>query len=110
MICPARRSTAPSRIELGSLRIQPVEFVKIATALALARVMSNYSFSINRFGDLLRVGVIVGIPMLLTILQNDTGSGIVLGAFLFVLYREGLNKWLCIRFCSSLRSSSFRSC
>ena len=45
---------------------------------------------------LLRVGVIVGIPMLLTILQNDTGSGIVLGAFLFVLYREGLNKWLCI--------------
>ena len=58
--------------------------------------MSNYSFSINRFGDLLRVGVIVGIPMLLTILQNDTGSGIVLGAFLFVLYREGLNKWLCI--------------
>ena len=83
---------AKSWIELGSLRIQPVEFVKIATALALARVMSNYSFSINRFGDLLRVGVIVGIPMLLTILQNDTGSGIVLGAFLFVLYREGLNK------------------
>ena len=32
----------------------------------------------------------------ITILQNDTGSGIVLGAFLFVLYREGLNKWLCI--------------
>ena len=87
---------AKSWIELGSLRIQPVEFVKIATALALARVMSNYSFSINRFGDLLRVGVIVGIPMLLTILQNDTGSGIVLGSFLFVLYREGLNKWLCI--------------
>ena len=87
---------AKSWIELGSLRIQPVEFVNLATALALARVMSNYSFSINRFGDLLRVGVIVGIPMLLTILQNDTGSGIVLGAFLFVLYREGLNKWLCI--------------
>ena len=87
---------AKSWIELGSLRIQPVEFVKIATALALARVMSNYSFSINRFGDLLRVGVIVGIPMLLTILQNDTGSGIVPGAFLFVLYRDGLNKWLCI--------------
>ena len=87
---------AKSWIELGSLRIQPVEFVKIATALALARAMSNYSFSIHRFGDLLRVGVIIGIPMLLTILQNDTGSGIVLGAFLFVLYREGLNKWLCI--------------
>ena len=87
---------AKAWFEFGSLRVQPVEFAKIATALALARVMSEYSFSINRFGDLLRVGVIVGIPMLLTILQNDTGSGIVLGAFLFVLYREGLNKWLCI--------------
>ena len=87
---------AKSWIELGSFRIQPVEFVKIATALALARVMSNYSFSINRAGDLLRVGFIIGLPMLLTILQNDTGSGVVLGAFLFVLYREGLNKWLCI--------------
>ena len=59
--------------------------------------MSNYSFSINRFGDLLRVGVIVGIPMLLTILQNDTQvRASMLGASLFVLYREGLNKWLCI--------------
>ena len=87
---------AKAWIGVGSFPIQPIEFVKIATALALARIMSNYSFSINRFGDLLRVGLLIGLPMLLTILQNDTGSGIVLGAFLFVLYREGLNKWLCI--------------
>ena len=87
---------AKSWIELGSLRIQPVEFVKIATALALARVMSNYSFSINRPGDLFKVGVVICIPLFIIILQNDTGSGIVLGSFLFVLYREGLNKWLCI--------------
>lgn len=87
---------AKSWIELGSFRVQPIEFVKIATALALARIMSNYSFSINRPGDLLRVGIIIGLPMLLAVLQNDTGSGIVLGSFLFVLYREGLNKWLCI--------------
>ena len=87
---------AKSWIELGSLRIQPVEFVKIATALALARVMSNYSFSINRAGDLMKVAVVICIPLFIIILQNDTGSGIVLGSFLFVLYREGLNKWLCI--------------
>ena len=36
------------------------------------------------------------VPLFIIILQNDTGSGIVLGSFLFVLYREGLNKWLCI--------------
>ena len=58
--------------------------------------MSAYSFSINRPGDLFKVGVVICIPLFIIILQNDTGSGIVLGSFLFVLYREGLNKWLCI--------------
>ncbi|WP_418409727.1 rod shape-determining protein RodA [Alistipes sp.] len=87
---------AKAWFEFGSLRVQPVEFVKIATALALARVMSAYSFSINRPGDLFKVGVVICIPLFIIILQNDTGSGIVLGSFLFVLYREGLNKWLCI--------------
>ena len=87
---------AKAWFEFGSLRVQPVEFVKIATALALARVMSAYSFSINCPGDLFKVGVVICIPLFIIILQNDTGSGIVLGSFLFVLYREGLNKWLCI--------------
>ena len=58
--------------------------------------MSEYSFSINRAGDLMKVAVVICIPLFIIILQNDTGSGIVLGSFLFVLYREGLNKWLCI--------------
>ncbi|MEG2613513.1 MAG: rod shape-determining protein RodA [Alistipes sp.] len=82
--------------EFGSFRVQPVEFVKIATALALARVMSEYSFSISRLNDLVKVGFVICLPLLIIIFQNDTGSGIVLGSFLFVLYREGLNKWLCI--------------
>lgn len=87
---------AKAWFEFGSFRVQPVEFVKIATALALARVMSDYSFSINRTGDLIKVGIVICIPLFIIILQNDTGSGIVLGSFLFVLYREGLNKWLCV--------------
>ena len=87
---------AKAWFEFGSVRVQPVEFAKIATALALARVMSNYSFSINRPGDLFKVALVICIPLLIIILQNDTGSGIVLCSFLFVLYREGLNKWLCI--------------
>ena len=87
---------AKAWFEFGSFRVQPVEFAKIATALALARVMSEYSFSINRAGDLFRVGVVICIPLFIIILQNDTGSGVVLGSFLFVLYREGLNKRLCI--------------
>lgn len=87
---------AKAWFELGSMRWQPVEVVKIATALALARLMSEYSFSIQRAGDLVKVGVLLCVPLLIIVLQNDTGSGIVLGSFLFVLYREGLNKWLCI--------------
>ena len=87
---------AKAWFEFGSVRVQPVEFVKIATALALARAMSTYSFSINRSGDLMKVGMIICLPLMIIVLQNDTGSGVVLGSFLFVLYREGLNKWLCI--------------
>ena len=89
---------AKAWIELGFFSLQPVELVKIATALAMARVMSSYSFSISRFGDLLRVATIIALPLLIIILQNDTASGIVLCSFIFVLYREGLNKWLCIPF------------
>lgn len=89
---------AKAWIEFGFFSLQPVELVKIATALAVARVMSSYSFSISRFSDLLRVATIIALPLLIIILQNDTGSGIVLCSFIFVLYREGLNKWICIPF------------
>ncbi|MBO7282309.1 MAG: rod shape-determining protein RodA, partial [Alistipes sp.] len=85
---------AKAWFELGSVRLQPVEFVKIATALMMARVMSDYAFNINRFIDLLKVAAIILIPFLIIVLQNDTGSGLVLGAFLFVLYREGLTKYV----------------
>ena len=101
---------AKSWIELGSLRIQPVEFVKIATALALARVMSNYSFSINRFGDLLRVGVIVGIPMLLTILQTTPVRASCWVHSSSSSTAKDSTSGSASRFCSSLRSSSFRTC
>ena len=82
--------------EFGPVRIQPAEFAKIATALAMARMMSNYSFSIHNIKHLCRVAMIILLPFVIILLQNDTGSGVVLGSFLFVLYREGLNKWLCI--------------
>lgn len=87
---------AKAWFELGPMRWQPVEVVKIATALALARLMSEYSFSISNPGNLVRVGFLLLVPLAIIVMQNDTGSGIVLGSLLFVLYREGLNKWLCI--------------
>mgnify|MGYP001522105216 CR=1 FL=1 len=84
---------AKAWFQFGSVRIQPVEFAKIAVALAVARMMSGYSFSINRAGDLFRLAALLILPLGIIVLQNDTGSGVVLGSFLFVFYREGLNKW-----------------
>ena len=87
---------AKAWLHFGGFRVQPMEFAKIAIALAVARFMSEYSFSISRAGDLFRLAAIILVPFGIVILQNDTGSGIVLGSFLFVLFREGLNKWICI--------------
>lgn len=87
---------AKAWFEFGTFRFQPAEFAKIATALAVARLMSNYTFSIKRIGNLIRVASIILLPLAIIIMQNDTGSGVVLCSFIMVLYREGLNKWLCI--------------
>lgn len=80
----------------GGFVVQPVEFTKITVALAVARLMSNYNYSIKKMGDMIHVGFIILLPLCIIILQNDTGSGVVLCSFIFVLYREGLNKWICI--------------
>ena len=85
---------AKAWFEFGGMRVQPVEFAKIATALMMARVMSDYSFNIRRLPDLVKVGSVICLPLGIIILQNDTGSGLVLCSFLFVLYREGLSKYL----------------
>jgi rod shape determining protein RodA len=85
---------ATAWFEIGSIRVQPVEFVKIATALMLARVMSDYSFSMNRIRDLVKVALVIFIPIAIIVTQNDTGSALVLCSFLFVCIREGLTKYL----------------
>ncbi|MBO5830528.1 MAG: rod shape-determining protein RodA [Alistipes sp.] len=81
-------------LKFGSIKVQPVEFAKIATALMLARVMSDYSFNINRLKDLFKVAGVILIPLAIIILQNDTGSGLVLCSFLFVFIREGITKFI----------------
>ena len=87
---------ARSWIVMGPVAIQPTEFVKFTTALALARYMSSYTFDIRKMHDLLRIGLLLGIPVLIVMLQNDTGSALVYGSFLFMLYREGFNGWVYI--------------
>ena len=83
-------------LDIGGFRLQPMELAKITIALATARIMSVYNFSINKVGDLFRVAAILLVPMGIAVLQNDTGSGLVLCSFLFMFYREGLNNWICV--------------
>ena len=82
---------ARSWFEFGGIRIQPAEFGKFATCLAIANIMSRHSFKVMRLSSLLLIGVILAIPAGLIILQNDTGSALVYSSFILVLYREGLH-------------------
>lgn len=84
---------ATSWYAIGSMTIQPSEFAKAATALAVAKYISDLNTNINNFKDLINTILIISIPAILVILQNDTGSTIVYGAFFFVLFREGLPKY-----------------
>ncbi len=83
---------ATSWYAIGGMTIQPSEFAKFATALAVAKYLSDLNTNIKDFKDQIRVFAIILTPALLVLLQNDTGSTIVYGAFFFVLYREGLPK------------------
>ena len=84
---------ATSWYAIGGMTIQPSEFAKTATALAVAKYISDLNTNINSFKDQIRTFVIIIIPAILVLLQNDTGSTIVYAAFFFVLYREGLPKY-----------------
>ncbi len=75
----------------GSFRIQPAEFAKFATALALARYMSTFEFKLQNLKSLLMIGLIIFLPAALILLQNDTGSALVYFSFVLVLFREGLS-------------------
>jgi len=82
---------AKSWIQIGSFSLQPSEFMKMATSLALARYISSYNFKMHSWKSLLILAGIIFLPVGFIFLQNDTGSALVFGVFLLVLYREGLN-------------------
>lgn len=80
-----------SWIEIGSFRLQPAELAKFATSLALASYLGRTHVNIESFSTKMVVGVILGIPPVLILIQNDTGSAMVYAAFILVLFREGLS-------------------
>ena len=79
-----------SWLVIGPLRLQPAEFAKFATALALAKLMSIYGYDIHKWKHFVAALVIIILPMIFIVLQHETGSALVYTAFFLMLYREGM--------------------
>jgi rod shape determining protein RodA len=84
-----------SWIEIGGFRMQPAEFAKFGTALALARFLSGYNINFEKDRKVQYISAaIIMAPMIIILLQNETGSTLVFTSFILVLFREGLSGWI----------------
>ena len=79
-----------SWLVLGPLRLQPAEFAKFATALAISKFLSTYAVSIHNWKHFAIACGIIVLPMLCIVLQKETGSALVYLAFFLMFYREGM--------------------
>ena len=78
-------------INLGFFKLQPSEFAKFATAMALAKYFDTPSMRFVTRKEQLTAYAIIGLPLLMVMAQGDAGSSLVFAAFIFVLNREGLS-------------------
>ena len=85
---------ARSWFEFGPVSLQPSEFAKFVTALALAGYLSRKNIDLTRLKDFLPAFGIILLPAFLTALQPDMGSTIVFFAFVLVLFREGMSPFI----------------
>ncbi len=84
-------SGATSWYAFGGVGLQPSEFAKAATALALAKYISDIQTNIKDFKDQLRAFLIIVLPAIIIVPQPDPGSALVYSAFVFTMYREGMH-------------------
>lgn len=81
-----------SWLVFGPVSLQPAEFGKFATALALAKLFNSYNFSLNaKISNYFRALILIFLPICLILLQRETGSALVYFSLIFVLYREGMS-------------------
>lgn len=81
-----------SWLVFGPISMQPAEFAKFATSLALAKLFSGYNFSLNaKASNYVRALLIIIVPIILIFLQKETGSALAYLSLFFVLYREGMS-------------------
>ncbi len=85
-----------SWFQIGPFRFQPAEIAKIATSLALASLFSRYNFSLKRLSNFIQASLLIMVPILIIILQKETGSALVFFSMIFMFYREGISGWILI--------------
>ena len=85
---------AKSWFEFGGLSLQPSEFAKFGTALALAGYLNSRKLDLTRLRDMIPAVAIIMFPAFLTALQPDMGSSIVFLALFIVLFREGMSPYV----------------
>jgi Bacterial cell division membrane protein len=81
---------------IGPFRLQPAEFSKITTSLALATMMSRYEYNFKKPNDLVKTFLILFIPMVAIVMEKETGSALVYLGFLLMFYREGMTGWVLV--------------
>ena len=81
---------------VGSFGVQPSEFAKFATALAVAKFMGSVGFRMDQRRNQIILFIMIGVPMLLILAQKDTGTALVFTVFTLVFFREGMSPFLII--------------
>jgi len=85
-----------SWLGIGSFGVQPSEFAKFATALAVAKYIGSVGFRMDNMRNQVVLFAMIGVPIALILLQKDFGTALVFAAFLFTFYREGMSPFLLV--------------
>ena len=91
MIIGSEVKATASWFTIGGFAVQPSEFAKFATNLALAKYVSSLHVNLRKWKDQVIAFAIISLPALIILLQNDTGSALVYLSFILVLYKEGMS-------------------
>ena len=83
-------------IGIGSFGVQPSEFAKFITALTVAKFIGSVGFRMDNFRNQIILFIMIGLPMVLVLLQKDTGTALVFTSFVLVFFREGMSPFLMI--------------
>jgi rod shape determining protein RodA len=91
LLLGTRIAGSKSWFQIGGFGIQPAEFAKFATNLAIAKYLTTLNIDLKKLKTIIKSLLIIGIPAILILLQHDMGSALVYSCFILVLYREGLS-------------------